>query len=152
MGFVMNRPTSHTVAQVLAGHFELPELNDLVFAGGPVETSALFILHNSPYLDMNEKPVIPGVYIGNSNDVFERVVQSAASGNDDIAYQVFLGCSGWAPGQLAGEILRGDWIQVPATGSDVFDQDPCEIWDREMQKQRHERGILPSSGFNPSMN
>ena len=46
MGLVVNRPSSVTVAHALSEHFNLPETDDLVYVGGPVEPSALFVLHN----------------------------------------------------------------------------------------------------------
>ena len=64
MGLVINRPSSVTFAHALSEHFKLPETDDLVYVGGPVEPSALFILHNSAELDRKESPLIPGVFVG----------------------------------------------------------------------------------------
>lgn len=152
MGFILNHPTSLTVAEVLANHFELPEDHELVYRGGPVETSALFVLHNSPYLDMTEKPVLPGVFIGSSNEIFEKVVLSSVNNNEEISYRVFLGCSGWGPGQLNSEINRGDWLVVPSNGKNIFEKDACELWDEEMEKHRSLGGILPHANLNPGLN
>src|SRR5438132_1387425 len=75
MGLVVNRPSGVSVAQALSQHFELPETEDVVFVGGPVEDSALFMLHNAGDLDAAELPVIPGLYVGSSAEVFEDVVR-----------------------------------------------------------------------------
>ncbi len=96
MGLVINRPSSVTVAHALSEHFKLPETDDLVYVGGPVEPSALFIVHNSLEFDTDESPVIPGVYVGSSAEVFEQIVRSSAEGNPDLRFRIYSGCAGWA--------------------------------------------------------
>lgn len=152
MGLVINRPSSVTVAHALSEHFHLPETDDLVYAGGPVEPSALFILHTAADLDTEEPSVLPGVYIGSSADAFERIVRAAADGDPDLRFRIFSGCAGWAPGQLAGELDRGDWIHVPATVESLFDADPYEIWDMMRDRYNELHNILPNGPANPEWN
>src|SRR4029079_3436482 len=115
MGLVVNRPSSVTVAHALSEHFKLPETDDLVYVGGPVEPSALFVLHNSEELSADETAVVPGVYVGSSAHVFQTVVRQAAEGDPDLRFRIFSGCAGWGPGQLDGEVARGDWYHQPAS-------------------------------------
>ena len=96
MGLIINRPSSVTLANGLNGHFELPEDGELIFTGGPVEPSALFMIHNSADLDPTENPVLPGLYMGGSAEVFEAVVQSKLEGEPGLKFRVFSGCAGWA--------------------------------------------------------
>src|SRR3989304_1996646 len=84
MGLVVNRPSSVTVAHALCEHFNIPETDDLVYVGGPVEPQNLFILHNAGHLDENENPVVPGLYVGSSPEVFETVVRSAAASEPSL--------------------------------------------------------------------
>jgi len=152
MGLVVNRPSSVTVAHALSEHFKLPETDDLVFVGGPVEPSALFILHNSPELDHSESPVIPGVFVGSSPDIFEQIVRSSAEGNPDLQFRIYSGCAGWAPGQLEGEIARGDWHSHPAVVEAVFGDDPYAVWDAMMAKVYESHRILQQPPGNPEWN
>jgi putative transcriptional regulator len=152
MGLVINRPSSVTVAHALSEHFKLPETDDLVFVGGPVEPSALFILHNSPEFDHNESPVVPGVFVGSSEQVFEQIVRSSAEGNPDLRFRIYSGCAGWAPGQLEGELARGDWHSVPAEMQSIFDDDPYLIWDNLIAKVYESNRILPQPLGNPEWN
>ncbi len=115
MGVVVNRPSSVKVAHALAEHFDLPDDDNVVYLGGPVEPGALFILHNAPQLDENEKPVVPGLYVASSAEIFENIVQAAAGGEVGLNYRVFCGCAGWAPGQLEGELAGAIGICIPPT-------------------------------------
>ncbi len=42
--------------------------------------------------------------------------------------RIFAGHSGWGPGQLDGELERGDWILEPARYSDAFTTDRDVLW------------------------
>jgi putative transcriptional regulator len=152
MGLVINRPSCVTVAHALSEHFKLPETDDLVYVGGPVEPSALFILHNSAELDGNESPVVPGVFVGSSAEVFEQIVRTSAEGDPDIQFRIFSGCAGWAPGQLEGELARGDWHSLPAEVERIFGDDPYAVWDNLIAKVYASNRILEQPPCNPEWN
>lgn len=152
MGLIVNRPSSVTVAHALSEHFKLPETDDLVYVGGPVEPSALFILHNAAELDENETPVIPGLFVGSSAQVFETVVRASADGDPNMKFRIFSGCAGWAPGQLEGELARGDWYHYPAAAECLFHDDPYQVWELMMQKVYEANRILPGHPANPEWN
>src|ERR1700684_1070664 len=126
MGLVINRPSSVTVAHALSEHFKLPETDDLVYVGGPVEPSALFIVHNSLEFDQDESPVIP--------EVCEQIVRSSSEGHPDLRFRIYSGCAGWGAGQLEGELARGDWHTLPAHDRAIFSDDPYLVWDELMAK------------------
>lgn len=152
MGLVINRPSSVTVAHALSQHFNLPETDDLVYVGGPVEPAALFVLHNAPDLDDSETPVIPNLYVGSSADVFESVVRAAAAGDPDIKFRIFSGCAGWGPEQLEGEISRGDWYQIRATSDLILHDDPYQVWDLAMERFHKANRFLPQHSDHPEWN
>ena len=130
MGLVLNRPTAVQVRKALAGHFELPEASAPVYFGGPVEPLALFLLHNAAEQAGGELPVLPGLFVGANAEVFEKIVTTAAA--TGAKYKVFAGCAGWGPGQLEGELARGDWLTAPADPESVFHDDPYAQWERLM--------------------
>ena len=152
MGVVVNRPSSVKVAHALSEHFELPEDDNMVYLGGPVEPGALFILHNVPELDVNECPVVPGLYVASSAEVFESVIRVACTGKVGLKFRVFCGCAGWAPGQLEGELARGDWYLHPADACSLFNVDPYDLWDQQVTKVNEANCILPKSPTNPEWN
>ena len=152
MGLVVNRPSNVSVARALSDHFALAESDPLVYVGGPVEPSALFVLHSAGEFEEGTSNVIPGIYVGSSPDVFEQVIEQVAGGNNDLAFRVFSGCAGWAPGQLDGELDRGDWHLLPAVAAQVIPPDPYKLWD-ELVAQVHETNrTIPSTPGNPEWN
>lgn len=152
MGLVVNRPSSVTVAHALSKHFDLPETDDLVYVGGPVEPAALFITHTAPELDADEPAVIPGLFVGSSPGVFERVIKRAVTGTDDCQFRIFSGCAGWAPDQLEGEIERGDWWQCPGDLQPILEEDPYDLWDIFAKRVQDRNRWLPPSPTDPEYN
>ncbi len=55
--------------------------------------------------------------------------------------RVFLGFSGWGPGQLADEIAAGAWLVAPADSDVVFETPGDRVWET----------VLLAMGINPAM-
>ncbi len=152
MGLIVNRPSSVTLAHVLAKQFELTDADDVVYVGGPVEREALFVLHSSPELDKEEHAVVPGIFVGSSPDVFEAVVRDASEEHPSHQFRIFCGCAGWAPGQLECELSRGDWYTAPATSDLVMHDNPYDLWDVLLEKIQETSRILPQEESKPDWN
>jgi putative transcriptional regulator len=152
MGLVINRPTSVNMANMLAGHFDIPTTDEVIYSGGPVEPKALFVVHDSSELSDGENPVVPGIHVASSTDVFERVIQSYLTSDDEMEFRIFAGCAGWGAGQLEDELERGDWYLQPATAGMTLDADPYEIWDRLVEQVHQSHRILPHSTSDPEWN
>ncbi|MEM7812683.1 MAG: YqgE/AlgH family protein [Planctomycetota bacterium] len=151
MGLIINRPSQVEVRQALEGHFEVPHLTEPVFEGGPVEPAALFVLHDEVELGSPEAVVLPGLFVGNDADVFGRVIE-ATQKTEKPQFRVFAGCAGWGPGQLEGEIARGDWRITDAAAPSVFGDDPYEIWDRELRGAGKPHPLFPEQQGRADLN
>ncbi len=152
MGLVINHPSPFTVSHALQGTFDLPENQELVYIGGPVEPEALFVVHNSSELDPTEMPIVENVFMGSSTEVFEDIIQVAQDEPQGLIYRVFAGCSGWGPDQLEGELSRGDWTVLPADEQSVFHTDPYPVWDTLNTKCKQTRRLLPIDCDHPEWN
>ncbi|MGE5191152.1 MAG: YqgE/AlgH family protein [Deltaproteobacteria bacterium] len=152
MGVVVNRPSGVTVAQALKNHFELPDSDEMVYVGGPVERNALFILHNADDLDRSETPVLDGVFVGSNPETFENIVKRAAEGDEELKFRVYFGCAGWAPDQLEGELARSDWLVHPATVERVFDPHPYDVWNTLVAEYLRDNPLLPGIAGDPGLN
>jgi putative transcriptional regulator len=152
MGLIVNRPSSFLVAHALSEHFKIPETKDLVYVGGPVEPTALFILHTFPDLEDESSKVIPGIFVGSSADSFATIVNNAVEGGNDSQFRIFSGCAGWAPGQLDSEIKRGDWCRQPATTELILHEDPYAVWDVLLEQVHEDNRTIPMTACNPEWN
>lgn len=150
-GLIVNRPSSIKVSHALSALFSLPESDDVVFVGGPVEPSALLMLHNADSFQDSESSPVPGLYIGGSAETFEQVLNCGA-GTDQPHFRIFSGYSGWGPDQLEGEIDRGDWLLHPGCCDLLFRADPYEVYDLVLKKIFASKRLLPYDVTNSEWN
>lgn len=130
LGLVVNRVYGHgPLAKFLQG-FDIDAgdaKGDIrLHFGGPVEPSAGFVLHTPDYRG-------PGTRVVNGRMAMTTemsVLKAIAEGHGPKRSLFALGYAGWGPGQLEGEIARGDWFSAPADEDLVFDDDVETKWDR----------------------
>lgn len=142
-GLIVNRPSSFSVTNALSKYFDLPKLEDMVFMGGPVEPNGMFALHNAGDLEKKQEPIVPGLYMGSSPEVFEQVIWRISEGDPDLDFRIFFGCAGWAPLQLESELNRMDWLYTQAKVEDIFEVDSYELWDEMLKRAMQEKRFLP---------
>ncbi len=63
-------------------------------------------------------------YSGDKNLLKEFLKQNKGAGE----LRVFLGNSGWSPGQLAAEIAEGAWRLVRGDSDTLFERDLDDLW------------------------
>jgi putative transcriptional regulator len=66
--------------------------------------------------------------------------------------RIFAGYAGWAPGQLQAEIAEGMWHVVPADYSDVFGNEPLDLWRTVLRRQRSEIALFSTWLEDPDLN
>ena len=107
-GLVLNRPSETSVGDAVPQLETLLDPQERLFIGGPVQPSSVIVL--AEFEDATDAALIAfddvGVLgTGPSPDELTAGVRSG---------RAFLGHAGWGPGQLDGELERGDWILEPA--------------------------------------
>ena len=153
MGLVINRPSSIKVQHALTGHFELPDTDDVVFGGGPVDPSVLVILHDDPRFEEEGASILPGLFVGGSPDAFEQVIRdSIDSDHLGCHFRVLSGYAGWGADQLESEIERGDWLTIPATRELVFEVDPYSLYETLLVQFYEANQIIAHRVKDPSAN
>lgn len=133
VGLIINRPTEISLASLLPGEEVLRDRQELVFIGGPVGRTQLFLLLRSTSRPRHSEQIVDGVYASTSLKTLREVLaeQSAVA-----AFQAYAGYSGWGPGQLDAELMRGDWLIAAADSETVFDKATDSIWPDLIQKNR----------------
>ena len=146
-GLVINRTTDKKFSEVV--ETSLPEaLKDQpLFLGGPVQPSAMSYLHTEAFLpDAN---VFSGLCLGHSLDT---LVELGEGFSPTRKLKTFAGYSGWAPGQLEGEMKRNAWITHPATLDLVFDPEPASLWKKILRTKGWKYELLAQMPDDLSMN
>jgi putative transcriptional regulator len=114
MGIVLNRPTKHSIADLLK-QIQLdptpsPILKNHVFEGGPVQQERGFVLH-VPHLEYDSTIQInESIALTTSKDILEAAAKNEAPQKMMVA----LGYAGWSPGQLEEEMGLNAWLNIEA--------------------------------------
>lgn len=152
MGLVINRPSSLAVDSAFSQVEKQVVSSDPIYSGGPVETTALFILHNCSELGGSDESVTPDIFLTGSNDSFESLVNNEMNCEHTCGFRVYCGYAGWGDGQLQAEIDRGDWQLLSAEGHYVFEVDPYEVWEQCTQQVCELNRVLPRVPSDPRWN
>ncbi|MBA2479647.1 MAG: YqgE/AlgH family protein [Planctomycetes bacterium] len=125
LGFIVNRPLDVHLREIWT---EVPAgLASMRAAaeGGPVERNKGLLLHG--ILDLpGAQPMGAGIAVGGDVDALGQRFQN---GCDDSGPRLFLGHSGWMPGQLEDELREGAWIVRPGRREWLLDCAPVEnLW------------------------
>lgn len=122
LGVIVNRPTELALHEVVKGAHANA---GMLYLGGPVAPMTVMVLLRAQSA--------PDRAVHVAEDVFmtvdaETLVERTARGADGL--RVYAGYSGWGPGQLDGEIARGDWIVAGAPTGSIFEGSPKELWKK----------------------
>ena len=128
-GIAINRPIGEhplsAILQLLGDKEPAVPGSVRIFAGGPVQPDAGFVVHSPDYhgpatLDINEHAAITS-----SREILRDIGNGKGPSRSLIAF----GYSGWGPGQLDGELARRDWAIAPADPNLIFDLERDKVWD-----------------------
>lgn len=150
-GLVLNRPLHEArVSEHLpawAGHVAEPPV---VFQGGPVETTVGLGLgcFSEPRA---EAPGWTPVQ-GNVGLVDLSKLPGTDGAPELERARVFAGYSGWAGGQLEGELNEDGWFVVPLWEGDAFTQTPESLWREVLRRQGGKLAFFAFLPEDPSQN
>ncbi len=145
-GLVITRPLEVTMDDVLreigeettAGSY--PE----VLAGGPVEPTNGFVLFDRPEAVEDQEALRVGPDMAISGNT--RTLIHLARGVPGVRYNLVLGYSGWAPGQLEREIEENSWLVAPASHDLVFETPYEQRWTASLRSIGVDPGTLVDMG------
>jgi putative transcriptional regulator len=129
-GVIINRPTDRSLAEILPGE-RFGSFTDPIFFGGPVAQQGLFALFQSDKYSGAAIPMLPGVWLAVQPDSVDGLVSKPPQ-----KIRFFTGYAGWAPGQLQGELDRGDWLVVDADAKTVFEKNTAQLWQDMVRRAR----------------
>jgi putative transcriptional regulator len=125
VGVIINRPTQLPVARLFPDLKRLAQLRDTVYFGGPVDFGSVWFLVRAAKRPEHAVEVCDGVYFGASR---ELLLQLLGRDKPMDGLRIFVGYSGWAPGQLEAEIAHGDWTLARAESEAIFHGKAEHVW------------------------
>lgn len=146
LGLVLNRPSESTVGEAVPQLVSVTDAEDEVLVGGPVGQEAVIVL--ADFEDPDAAALIAFDNVG---------VMAGGAPDDDLGAgvrraRVFAGHSGWGPGQLDGELERGDWILEPARYADAFTAAPGELWTEVLSRKGGSYALVARMPVDPTLN
>ena len=127
-GLIVNRPTRITVSSLFPDVESLAKLEDKLYFGGPVQVEGVSFLFRAVARPEKAIQVLDGVYISTDEELLRKLL---AREKPMEGLRIFIGYSGWGPGQLQNEIARGDWKLVPADASAIFENKSEHPWPEQ---------------------
>jgi putative transcriptional regulator len=127
-GVIINRPTKVTVSHLFPELEKLVHLQDKVYFGGPVEFGSVWFVFSADAPREKAIQAFDGVYVSTSRELLLELL------NRDkpmAGLRIFVGHSGWAPGQLQAEIARGDWTLEAAQKDAIFNRKSEHPWPEQ---------------------
>jgi putative transcriptional regulator len=124
-GLIINRPTRIPVSELFPDVKRLAQLDDKVYFGGPVQIQTVSFLFRADTPPEHATKVLDGVYLSTNEELLRELL-----GRDKPTegLRIFIGHSGWGPGQLQNEIARGHWTLAPADTGAIFGRRSEHPW------------------------
>lgn len=133
LGVIINRPTDRPLSS-LPGLPLQGTSSGFLFIGGPVSRNALSSLVQTEHASKEVEAVLEGVYF------MTDPLATAGLLKESKQFRIYAGYAGWAPGQLQGEIDRGDWRLLPADAALLFRNNPETVWP-ELFRRSQQRSV-----------
>jgi len=137
VGVITNRPTAVPLSRVFPDIERLKQHDGRVYFGGPVAMGVVSFLFRADKPPENATAVLDGVYFSMDNDLLHTLLERDKPLE---GLRVFVGYSGWAPGQLQAEIAHGDWKLEAAEPDSLFEHRRELPWPEREGPNKSRRG------------
>jgi putative transcriptional regulator len=135
LGITINRPVQElplaTLLERLGERDATVEGSVQVFAGGPVQPQAGFVLHSGDYRRAETVVIDHRFSMTQSREVLRDMAAKQGPQKALVAF----GYAGWAAGQLEAEIDGEAWHVAPADPQLVFDEARDKVWEQAMARR-----------------
>jgi putative transcriptional regulator len=137
VGFIINRPTSRSLAQILPDNEVFKRFTEPLYIGGPVQPEDLFAVFRARERPDGALSVLDDVLFALDPAVVEKLLHVPPE-----RVRFFNGYAGWAPGQLALELERGGWYVLNADADTVFRKNMDTLWEELIRRVRAVTALL----------
>ena len=113
------------VSQLFPKLKELARIHDRVYFGGPIDIGSVWFLFRSPTRPAHAIRACADIYVSADSALLTRLLGRA---NPMEGLRIFVGHSGWGPGQLQQEIAHKDWTLQRAGPEAIFGSNSEHPW------------------------
>ncbi len=146
LGLVLNRPSDSAVTESVDELRGVVDPGDPVYVGGPVQTDSVMVL-----AEFTDASLAAALVLGDIGFLpADADIDVIAA--DTVRARVFAGHSGWAPGQLDGELEEGAWIVLDARAEDIFTPGCDGLWAAALERKGGPYARLAQVPEDPSVN
>jgi putative AlgH/UPF0301 family transcriptional regulator len=130
MGIMLNKPQGTVSRFCDHNGIMFPDTQPVMHQGGPVNHSALILLHTDDWASSNTVDVTKGLRISSDSHMFLKM----STGNEPLYWRAFFGLCAWRPGQLDKELegkfpyVKNMWLLADATDDVMFNYDGEDQW------------------------
>ena len=130
MGVVLNRPLPLTLAKICEeSHLNYGGVEDATaWRGGPVDPQRGIILVRGGLPAEDDTVLDFTDFVSFRKDLLESLML-----DPEAVFRLFLGYSGWGPGQLDAEIEQGAWMRSPLHPEWLLFEEPKNLWHTAIQ-------------------
>ncbi len=147
IGFVVNRPLEVKLNDIAIG---FPELDTIIYHGGPVQEDSLFFVHNKGDLIPGSDHIMGDLYWGGELEALKELIRCGLVTRDNIRF--YLGYSGWGMGQLSHEIDEKSWLIIGNSAINLFSDNPTEMWGKVLMAIGGNYPLWANSPADPNLN
>jgi putative transcriptional regulator len=126
-GFILNKPSSLRMQDILDGLYFSNSLNQNIYDGGPVSPRAICMLHTNDWKSNNTVYINKELSLSSDQFMLDQL-------NDDIVpshYRFFVGISNWYPGQLEDELAHNIWLTLNLVSLvAIFEYEYDQLWSK----------------------
>jgi putative transcriptional regulator len=138
VGFIINKPTTATLAQFFPEHEPSKKIVDPLFLGGPADLTHVFALverHSS--VKDGALQIAPDLFLAIQAVDVDRIIESEA----DHA-RFFMGLVLWRPGELDEEISRRVWFAMAPDPKLVLRKNMAGLWEELVRRHTDREGMI----------
>ncbi len=100
-----------------------------LYLGGPVLVERGILLHSEKLYSKKSIKISDDFFISSDKELLLKMVKDKGAKKN----RLFLGHSGWSPGQLETEIQNGDWLVQETSPDFIFNIPAKQLWNLSIQ-------------------
>lgn len=130
IGFIVNRPSKITLAQLFPDHAPSKKVADPIHVGGPINADSIFALVQTDKSPGGHSVKLMGnLFVVIDSNLVDNVIEHQAGKARYVA-----GLVAWRSGELRDEIKKGAWYVLDADPSLVMRKSTDGMWEELVRR------------------